>query len=138
MTLKSNKGFALADTIIAIFVLVIFSTLVISISYNIYISSNFVKRNGQATNYIVEVFEYAKTLNFDDVLLPVAIKINTETAKEIIEQLQLHLGLHTTEDWELIEDELLEKISYLEEAIECKEETIDYLRNKNNKDYVPF
>ncbi|MGN1310954.1 MAG: hypothetical protein ACI4VP_04570 [Clostridia bacterium] len=67
MTLKSNKGFALADTIIAIFVLVIFSTLVISISYNIYISSNFVKRNGQATNYIVEVFEYAKTLNFDDV-----------------------------------------------------------------------
>lgn len=67
MTLKSNKGFALADTIIAIFVLVIFSTLVISISYNIYITSNFVKRNGQATNYIVEVFEYAKTLNFDDV-----------------------------------------------------------------------
>ena len=67
MTLKSNKGFALADTIIAIFVLVIFSTLVISISYNIYISSNFVKRNGQATNYIVEVFEYAKTLNVDDV-----------------------------------------------------------------------
>ena len=78
------------------------------------------------------------TLNFDDTLLPVAIKINTETAKEIIEQLQLHLGLHTAEDWELIEDELLEKISYLEEAIECKEETIDYLRNKNNKDYVPF
>ncbi len=67
MSWKSNKGFALADTIIAIFVLVIFSTLIISISYNIYIVSNFVKRNGQATSYIVEVFEYAKTLNFDDV-----------------------------------------------------------------------
>ena len=77
-------------------------------------------------------------LKFEDILLPVSIKISLETAKEIIEQLQLHLGLHTTEDWELIEDELLEKISYLEEAIECKEETIDYLRNKNNKDYVPF
>ena len=37
-----------------------------------------------------------------------------------------------------IKNELLEKISYLENAIECKEETIDYLRNKNNKDYVPF
>ena len=77
-------------------------------------------------------------LKFEDILLPVSIKISLETAKEIIEQLQLHLGLHTTEDWELIEDELLEKISYLEEAIECKEETLDYLRNKNNKDYVPF
>ena len=88
----------------------------------------------------VEIYanEYAVTLNFDDVLLPVAIKINTETAKEIIEQLQQHLGLNTNEDWELIENELLEKISYLENAIECKEETIEYLRNKNNKDYVPF
>lgn len=65
MNLKSNKGASLADVIIAVFVLVIFSTLVISISYNIYINSNFVKRNGQATSYIVDVFEYAKTLNFD-------------------------------------------------------------------------
>ena len=87
----------------------------------------------------VEIYanDYAITLNFDDTLLPVSIKINTETAKEIIEQLQ-HLGLNTNEEWELIENELLEKISYLEEAIECKEETIDYLRNKNNNDYVPF
>ena len=95
---------------------------------------------GNVEEVPVEVYvnDYAITLNFDDVLLPLSIKINHVAAKEIIEQLQLHLGLHTTEDWELIEDELLEKISYLEEAIECKEETIDYLRNKNNKDYVPF
>ena len=88
----------------------------------------------------VEIYsnDYAITLNFDDTLLPVSIKINHGVAKEIIEQLQQHLGLNTNDDWELIEDELLEKISYLEEAIECKEETIDYLRNKNNKDYVPF
>ena len=88
----------------------------------------------------VEVYanNYTVTLNFDDTLLPVAIKINHSAAKEIIEQLQLHLGLNTNEDWELIENELLEKISYLENAIECKEETIDYLRNKNNKDYIPF
>lgn len=77
-------------------------------------------------------------LKFEDILLPVSIKISLETAKEIIEQLQQHLGLNTNEEWELIENELLEKISYLENAIECKEETIDYLRNKNNKDYVPF
>ena len=77
-------------------------------------------------------------LKFEDILLPVSIKISLETAKEIIEQLQQHLGLNTNEDWELIENELIEKISYLENAIECKEETIDYLRNKNKKDYIPF
>ena len=95
---------------------------------------------GNVEEVPVEVYvnNTSAILKFEDILLPVSIKISLETAKEIIEQLQLHLGLHTTEDWELIEDELLEKISYLEEAIECKEETIDYLRNKNNKDYVPF
>lgn len=88
----------------------------------------------------VEIYanEYAVTLNFDDVLLPVSIKISLETAKEIIEQLQQHLGLNTNEDWELIENELIEKISYLENAIECKEEVIEHLRNKNKKDYIPF
>ena len=67
MNIKSNKGFALADTIIAIFIFTIFTGIIISISYNIVLSSNFVKRNGEATNYIVDVFEYAKTLEFSDV-----------------------------------------------------------------------
>lgn len=88
----------------------------------------------------VEIYanEYAVTLNFDDVLLPVAIKINHGAAKEIIEQLQQHLGLNTNAEWELIENELLEKIFYLENEIEYKEEVIEHLRNKNKKDYIPF
>lgn len=95
---------------------------------------------GNVEEVPVEVYvnNTSAILKFEDILLPVSIKISLETAKEIIEQLQQHLGLNTNDDWELIENELLEKISYLEEAIECKEETIDYLRNKNNKDYVPF
>ena len=88
----------------------------------------------------VEVYvnNTSEILKFEDILLPVSIKISLETAKEIIEQLQQHLGLNTNEDWELIENELIEKISYLENAIECKEEVIEHLRNKNNKDYIPF
>ena len=95
---------------------------------------------GNVEEVPVEVYvnNTSAILKFEDILLPVSIKISLETAKEIIEQLQQHLGLNTNDDWELIENELLEKISYLEEAIECKEETIDYLRNKNNKDYIPF
>lgn len=67
MNFKQNNGIALADAIIAITIFVIFTTLIISISYNIYLQSNFVKRNSTATNYIVDLFEYAATLEFNDV-----------------------------------------------------------------------
>lgn len=67
MDLKQNKGITLADTIIAITIFMIFTALVITISYNIYLQSNFIKRNSTATNYIVDLFEYAQSLNFDDV-----------------------------------------------------------------------
>lgn len=65
MDLKQNKGITLADTIIAITIFIIFTALVITISYNIYLQSNFIKRNSTATNYIVDLFEYAQGLNFD-------------------------------------------------------------------------
>lgn len=66
MNIKQNKGIGLADAIIAIGIFIIFTGIIISISYNIYIQSNFIKRNEQATNYIVEIFEYAQGLVFED------------------------------------------------------------------------
>lgn len=66
MNLKNNNGIVLSDAIIAISIFVIFSAVIISISYNVYLQSNFIKRNNTATNYIVEAFEYAKSLNFKD------------------------------------------------------------------------
>lgn len=67
MKLKGNSGIGLTDAIIAISIFVIFSAVIISISYNIYIQSNFVKRNNTATNYIVNLFEYAKAQNIEEV-----------------------------------------------------------------------
>lgn len=67
MNLKQNKGIGLADAIIAIGIFIIFTGVIISISYNIYIQSNFIKRNEQATNYIIEVFEYAQSMVFEEV-----------------------------------------------------------------------
>lgn len=67
MNIKQNKGIGLGDAIVAVAILVIFTGGIISISYNIYIQSNFIKRNEQATNYIVEAFEYAKGLVYEDV-----------------------------------------------------------------------
>ena len=67
MNLKSENGFTVTDAIIAIMVIVIFAGVISSISYNIYLQSSFIKRNNTATNYIVELFEYAKTIDLSDV-----------------------------------------------------------------------
>lgn len=66
MNLKQNKGIGAADAIIAVAILVIFTGIIVSISYNIYNQSNFIKRNEQATNYIVELFEYAQGIIYED------------------------------------------------------------------------
>ena len=67
MNLKQNKGIGLADALIAVAIFMIFTGVIISVSYNIYLQSNFIKRNEQATNYIVELFEYTQGLVYDDV-----------------------------------------------------------------------
>lgn len=66
MNLKQNKGIGLSDAIIAVTIFVIFTSIIVLISSNIYLQSNFIKRNEQATNYIVEIFEYAEGYVFDD------------------------------------------------------------------------
>ena len=67
--MKNNKerGFALTDAIIAIIIIMILTSVIIIISYNIYLQSSFIKRNTKATNIIVNLFEYAKSLDFDDI-----------------------------------------------------------------------
>lgn len=67
MDLKQNKGIGMTDAIIAVVILVIFTGIIVSISYNIYIQSNFIKRNEQATSYNVEVIEYAQACSYKDV-----------------------------------------------------------------------
>lgn len=67
MNLKKENGFAMADAVVAVVILTIFATIIVTVSYNIYVQANFIKRNDTATNYIVDLFEYAKTLDIDDV-----------------------------------------------------------------------
>lgn len=67
MNIKQNKGIGLADALIAVAILMIFTGIIVSVSYNIYLQSNFIKRNNQSTGYIVEIFEYAQGLLYDDV-----------------------------------------------------------------------
>lgn len=67
MNFKKENGFALSDTAIAIIIIMIFTGIIVSIAYNIYLQSNFIKRNDTATNYIVELFEYAKSIDFNEI-----------------------------------------------------------------------
>jgi len=65
--LRDQKGFAASDALIAVLIIVLFSGLIATISYNIYISNSSIKRMSKATNYIVDVFEYIEQVSYDDV-----------------------------------------------------------------------
>lgn len=65
--IREQKGFAASDALIAVLIIVLFSGLIATISYNIYLSNSSIKRMSKATSYIVDVFEYIDKTNYDDV-----------------------------------------------------------------------
>lgn len=67
MNIKQNKGIGSVDAVIAIVILMIFTGIIATISTNIYTQSQYIKRNDQATNLIVEIFEYAQGILYDNV-----------------------------------------------------------------------
>ena len=64
---NGNKGFAASDALIAISIIALFSGLIASISYNLYLTNSNIKRMSIANNYISEVFEYANKIYYDEV-----------------------------------------------------------------------
>ena len=67
MRIKNQKGFAASDALIAVLIIALFSGLIATISYNIYISNSSIKRMSKATSYIVDVFEYVDKVNYEEV-----------------------------------------------------------------------
>lgn len=65
--LKNQNGFAASDALIAVLIIALFAGLIATISYNIYLSNNSIKRMSKATEYIVDMFEYIDRTNYDDV-----------------------------------------------------------------------
>lgn len=65
--LKNNKGLTGADALLAVALIVLFSGIIATISYNIYIATSSLKRSSKAIEYITDVFEHAKTEYYDDV-----------------------------------------------------------------------
>lgn len=65
--LRKQKGFAASDALIAVLIITLFSSLIATISYNIYLSNSSIKRMSKATNYIVDVFEYIDKANYNEI-----------------------------------------------------------------------
>lgn len=65
--LKNQKGVTGADAILAVAIAVLFAGIIVTLAYNIYITTNSLKRSSQALSYITSTFEYVATQYYDDV-----------------------------------------------------------------------
>lgn len=67
-TLKRQNGFTGADIVVSLAIITLFTGLIVTIAYNIYLVTNAVKRTSTANSYIVDVFEQVDRLYYDDVI----------------------------------------------------------------------
>ena len=65
--LKSNKGITGADAVLGVALAILFSGIIATLSYNIYVTSSSLKRLSKALEYITSTFEYVATQYYDNV-----------------------------------------------------------------------
>ncbi len=65
--LKNKNGFTAIDVTIALMIILIFTTIMASYSYNVYLSSAEAKRTAVALNYAVDIFEHIGAESFSQV-----------------------------------------------------------------------
>ena len=75
-------------------------------------------------------------ITLDDNKYPATIKLEQNKALELADAILTAAGLKDTEEWDEREYELLNRIEELEEALQDRDERIDYMRRHEN--YVPF
>jgi len=68
INLKNKNGFTTIDLSIALIVVILFVSVMTSISYNVYLTSTEAKRTAVALNYGVELFEHIGAMDFEDVV----------------------------------------------------------------------
>ena len=65
--LKKSNGFAASDALIAVLIITLFTGIIATIIYNIYLSNSSIKRMGTATAYITNIFEYVDKAYYNDI-----------------------------------------------------------------------
>lgn len=65
--IRKENGFATSDALIAVLVIVLFSGLIATLTYNIYLANTSTKRISKANGYITDIFEYVDKSYYDDI-----------------------------------------------------------------------
>lgn len=67
--LKKSNGFAATDALIAVLIISLFTGIIATIIYNIYLSNASIKRMGTATGYITSIFENVDKEFYEDITI---------------------------------------------------------------------
>lgn len=82
--LRSDKGITGADALLAVALATLFSGIIATLAYNIYATSNSLKRSSQALEYVTSTFEYVANQYYDD--------ITEDSIKEYINTLDANIS----------------------------------------------
>lgn len=88
--IKQNNGFTTADIVVAIIVIMLFVGLITTLFYNFYMTISAKNRNAIATNYIIDVIEEIKSMEYDIVQADAG---STTSINQLIEQLEVIKGI---------------------------------------------
>lgn len=65
--MKKQNGFVISDAILAVLILIMFTSIITSLIYNIVLTSRKIKLNSQQIADITAIFNYAEKIKYDDV-----------------------------------------------------------------------
>lgn len=65
--IKKQNGFVISDAILAIIILIMFTSIITSLIYNIVLTSKRIKLNSKQIADITDIFSYAEQIQYDDV-----------------------------------------------------------------------
>ena len=97
--IKEQKGFAASDALIAVLIIVLFSGLIATISYNIYLSNSSVKRMSKGTEYITRTFEHIEKKPYEEITIDgLETYINENQTEFNITDNQINISSNNTEE----------------------------------------
>ena len=83
MKAKCNKGFTGIDITIATIVFIIFVSIIVSLFYNLSITSKKIERKTIATNLCIEIIEAMKQTSFDDLNTTESVPMDVDTLETL-------------------------------------------------------
>lgn len=87
--LKEKKAFTAVDTILAIIIIIIFTTIVVSLMYNVKIENNILKLKMIANIHIIETLENISIAEYDEVTTDNFLLFPTNMAPEFEKSIEV-------------------------------------------------